>query len=259
MARAVVRPTIVAMETTVHEIADGVYRLSTYLPEIAPAGFTINQFLLTPTSRCCSTAACAGCSRSCPRPCPGCVPVERLRWITFGHVEADECGAMNQWLAVAPSAEVAHGALGCAISIVDMADRPPRVLADGEVLDLGGKGGNIDTPHVPHGWDAGGAVDETTATLLCGDLFTQVGGEGPELVHHADIVNPAIQAEDMFRVTCLTSSTAPTVRSLADLAPRTLALMHGPSFAGDCAGCAARPRRRLRRATHHDCRTQRRV
>jgi flavorubredoxin len=163
------------------------------------------------------------------------LPVERLRWITFGHFEADECGSMNDWLAVAPRAQVAHGAVACDLSLVDLASRAPRVLADGEVLDLGGKKIRfIDTPHVPHGWDAGVIHEETTATLFCGDLFTQVGS-GPA-VTSADIVEPAIQSEEMFQFTSLGPLTGPTVRKLADLSPRTLALMHGPSFTGDAAG-----------------------
>src|SRR6202030_4493970 len=118
-------------------------------------------------------------------------PVERLRWITFGHVESDECGAMNDWLAAAPRATVAHGAVGCDVSLNDLADRPPRSLADGEVIDLGGKRvRHIDTPHVPHRWEARVLFEETTDTLLCGDLFTHVGN-GPALTDH-DIVGPAI-------------------------------------------------------------------
>ncbi|MFC7718555.1 oxygen-binding di-iron domain-containing protein [Nonomuraea recticatena] len=104
------------------------------------------------------------------------MPVERLRWVTFGHLEADECGSMNSWLAAAPHAQIAHGALGCLVSVNDLADRPPRPLADGEVMDLGGKRmRRIETPHVPHGWDAGLFFEETTGTLLCGDLFTSMG------------------------------------------------------------------------------------
>jgi glyoxylase-like metal-dependent hydrolase (beta-lactamase superfamily II) len=99
------------------------------------------------------------------------VPVEELRWITFGHLAAGECGAMNSWLAAAPGAEVAHGAMGCLVSVNDLADRPPRPLQDGEVLDPGGRRvRRIDTPQVPHGWDAGLLFEETTGTLLCGDL-----------------------------------------------------------------------------------------
>jgi flavorubredoxin len=106
--------------------------------------------------------------------------------------------------------------------------------ADGDVLELGGhRLRTIATPHVPHGWEAQVMFDETTRTLFCGDLFTQVG-EGPALVHDADIVQPALDAEDLFGATALTAATAPTLRALADLEPRTLALMHGPAHAGDC-------------------------
>jgi flavorubredoxin len=89
------------------------------------------------------------------------MPIERLRWISFGHVESDECGSMNQWLAAAPNAEVAHGATACLVSLNDIADRPPRMLADGEVLDLDGKRVRwIDTPHVPHAWESGLMFEE---------------------------------------------------------------------------------------------------
>jgi flavorubredoxin len=236
LAQPAGRPTIVGMETTVHEIADGVYRLSTYVPEVSPAGFTFNQFLLDGDEPLLFHCGLRGLFPLVSEAMTRVLPVKRLRWITFGHVEADECGAMNQWLAAAPSSQVAHGELGCAISINDMADRPPRPLAEGEVLDIGGhRLRQISTPHVPHAWEAQVLFDESTGTLLCGDLFTQVGG-GTALVHDTDMISPALEAEDMFRDTCLTPSTAPTMRSLAELNPRTLALMHGPSFAGDCAG-----------------------
>lgn len=163
------------------------------------------------------------------------LPPERLRWIAFGHYEADECGAMNEWLAIAPRAEVAHGHTGCLVSLNDMADRPPRTLADGEVIDLGGmrRLRYIDTPHVPHGWEAGVMLEESSGTLLCGDLFTQLG-DRPALVED-DIVGPAIQAEEIFRYSSLSPGMAGTIRKLAGLSPRTLALMHGPAYAGDGA------------------------
>jgi len=224
------------METRINEIAEGVYRLSTLVEGITPDGFTFNQFLLDADEPLLFHCGLRGLFPLVSEAVSRVLPVERLRWITFGHVEADECGAMNQWLAAAPSAQVAHGELGCAISIADMADRPPRPLAEGEVLDIGGhRLRQISTPHVPHAWEAQVLFDESTGTLLCGDLFTRVGREAA-LVHDTDMVSPALEAEDMFHDTCLTPSTAPTMRQLAELAPRTLALMHGPSFAGDCAG-----------------------
>jgi flavorubredoxin len=227
------------METRVCEIADGIYRLSTFVPEIAaPAGFTFNQFLIDAEDpllfHCGPRAMFPSVSAAVARV----LPPEQLRWIAFGHVEADECGAMNAWLAAAARATVAHGAIGCMVSLNDLADRPPRALADGEVIDLGGKRvRHIDTPHVPHAWEARVLYEETTGTLLCGDLFTHLG-DGPA-VTSTDIVGPAVVAEDAFRATCLTPSTAPTIRRLSALAPRTLALMHGSSFTGDCAGALA--------------------
>jgi flavorubredoxin len=145
------------METRIDEIGDRIYRLSTYVPDIVPpAGFTFNQFLVLGDE---PLLFHAGFRRMFPlvsEAVSRIMPVENLRWITFGHYEADECGAMNEWLAVAPNAQVAHGMTGCSVSLNDMADRPPRVLANGEAIDIGGKRIRyIDTPHVPHGWDAG--------------------------------------------------------------------------------------------------------
>jgi flavorubredoxin len=140
---------------------------------------------------------------------------------------------MNQWLAAAPAAQVVHGATACMVSLNDLADRPPRILADAEVLDLGGRRVRwIDTPHVPHAWESGLMFEETTQTLLAGDLFTQVG-DGPALTRES-IVEAAAQTEDAFRSTSLTTRTAATIRRLAGLQPRTIAVMHGSCFAGDC-------------------------
>ncbi|ARZ71978.1 beta-lactamase [Streptomyces albireticuli] len=218
------------METTVTEIAPDVYRLSTY---ISDADFLFNQFLIDAEEpllfHCGLRTLFPLVSDAVARV----TPVAGLRWLTFGHVEADECGAMNSWLADAPRAEVAHGAMGCLVSVNDMADRPPRPLDDGEVLDLGGKRVRyLATPHVPHGWDAGLLFEETTGTLLCGDLFTRVG-DAPALTE-SEIVGPALAAEDVFGASCLTADTAPTMRRLAGLAPAALGLMHGPSYTGDC-------------------------
>jgi flavorubredoxin len=224
------------METRVDEIADGIYRLSTFVPEVAPpAGFTFNQFLVLGDE---PLLFHTGLRRMFPpvrEALARIIPPGRLRWITFGHYEADECGAVNEWLAVAPHAEAAHGHTGCLVSLNDMADRTPRMLADGETVDLGGgrRVRWLDTPHIPHGWDAGVLYEEASGTLLCGDLFTQLG-DGPALTE-ADVVGPAIAAEDLFGSSSLNPTMGPTIRRLADLAPRTLALMHGPSFAGDGA------------------------
>ncbi len=162
------------------------------------------------------------------------MPVDRLRWIAFGHVEADECGSMNLWLAAAPKAQVVHGHTACIVSLNDLADRPPRALANGEVLDIGGgRGRYIDTPHVPHAWESGLLYEEVTGTLFCGDLFAQMG-QGPAIAGNG-IVGAAIAAEEAFQSTSLTPATASTIRALAALKPRRLAVMHGSCYAGDCA------------------------
>ncbi len=222
------------METSISEIADGIYRISTFVPDIAPpAGFTFNQFLVLGDE---PLMFHTGLRKMFPlkrEALSRLIPPERLRWIAFGHFEADECGAMNEWLGVAPQAQLAHGRTGCMVSLNDMADRAPRELQDGEIIDLGrGKRVRyIDTPHIPHGWDAGVVYEESTGTLLCGDLFTQLGN-GPALTE-GDIVGPAIAAEDLFKYSCLNPDMGTTIRALAKLSPRRLALMHGPSFSGD--------------------------
>ena len=228
------------MNTRVTEIADGIYRLSTFVPEIEPpAGFVFNQFLIVGDE---PLLFHTGQRKMFPlvREALGrVIAPESLRWITFGHFEADECGAMNEWLAIAPDAQVAHGQTGCSVSLNDLADRAPRALEDGEVIELG-RGKRVrylDTPHTPHGWDAGLIYEETTATLMCGDLFTQLG-DGPALTE-ADIVEAAIAAEDLFNYSSLNPTMGATIRRLAALSPRTLALMHGPSFRGDARGALA--------------------
>lgn len=223
------------MTTKVDEIGPGIYRLSTLVPNIGPTGSTFNQFLIDDDEPLLFHTGHRSMFPSVVEAIRRVMPIERLRWITFGHVESDECGAMNQFLAAAPRAQVAHGQLGCSVSLDHMADRPPRPLVDGEVIELGAKRvRHIDTPHVPHGWEARVLFEETTGTLLCGDLFTQLG-DGPALTYD-DILSPAAQAEDVFAYSCLAPSTPATIERLAALEPTTLAVMHGSSFGGDCRG-----------------------
>jgi flavorubredoxin len=221
-----------AMQPTVDEIAAGIYRISTWVPEVSPDGFTFNQFLVLGEEPLLFHTGPRGMFPLVAEAVARVTPVESLRWISFGHLESDECGSMNMWLAAAPASQVAYGALGCNISLNDMCDRPPRALGDGEVLDLGGKRvRQISTPHLPHGWEAQVLFEETTGTLLGGDLFTQVGG-GPALTT-GDLVGPALAAEGMFHATSMTPGTGRMLRALGDLRPTTIAVMHGPSFSGD--------------------------
>jgi len=221
------------METRVSEIASGVYRLSTFVPEVAPpAGFTFNQFLIDADEPMLFHCGHRRMFPSISAAVAKVMPLERLRWISFGHVEADESGAMNLWLQAAPDAQVAHGQMGCEVSIGDLADRPPRALAEGEAIDLGGKSMRwLSTPHVPHGWEAGVFYEEAAGTLFCGDLLTHVG-DGPA-VTSGDILGPAIAAESGFHAMTMAPGTAGILERLAALKPRRLALMHGSSFEGD--------------------------
>ena len=220
------------MQATVDEISDSIYRISTWVPDVSPEGFTFNQFLVVGDEPLLFHTGARALFPLVAEAVASVVPVESLRWITFGHVESDECGAMNMWLAAAPDSQVAHGALGCMVSLNDLCDRPPRPLEEGEVIDLGTKRlRQISTPHVPHGWEAQVLFEETTGTLLCGDLFSAIG-KGPALTT-GDVVGPAMAAEAMFHATCLAPHTAATLRGLGDLQPTTLGIMHGSSFQGD--------------------------
>lgn len=223
------------MKTRIDQIADGIYRISTLFPEIAPpAGFGFNQFLVTADEPLIFHCGMRGLFPAVLAAVQTVTPVSSIRWISFGHVEADECGSMNAWLAAAPNAQVVHGRTACLVSLNDLADRPPRPLADGEVLDLGGKRVRwIDTPHVPHAWESGLMFEETTGTLFCGDLFTHAG-DGPALTKE-DIAPAAIATEQAFQSVSLGPATGPTIRHLKRFAPRRLATMHGSTFEGDCA------------------------
>ena len=222
------------MTARVDEIEDGIFRLSVLVPEIGPPqGFTFNSFLVVDDEPLLFHAGQRAMFPAFSAAVAGLIPLESLRWISFGHVEADECGAMNLWLAAAPHSQVAHGEIACSVSLNDLADRPPRALADGEVIATGRRALRfLATPHVPHGWESGLLFEEGSATLFCGDLFTQLG-DAP--LTEGDLVRPAAAAEEMFHATSLGPHTAPTIRRLAALAPRTLALMHGPAFRGDGA------------------------
>lgn len=227
------------MAAQITEIANGIFRMSVLVPEMGPPeGFTFNSFLIVDDEPLLFHAGQRGMFPLFSAAVASVIPVERLRWISFGHVEADECGAMNLWLQAAPNAQVVHGATACMVSLNDLADRPPRVVADGEVIQTGGRRVRyIDTPHVPHAWESGVIFEETSDILFCGDLFTQFGAEA---TREDDIVPAAIAAEDAFHSSSVGPATAPTLRRLAELRPSALALMHGPTYFGDGAAALDR-------------------
>jgi flavorubredoxin len=221
------------METRVDEIADRIYRISTLIPGVAgPAGLTFNQFLIDADQPLLFHTGQRPLFPAISAAVASVIDIARLRWITFSHVESDECGSLNEWLAVAPKAVAAHGRIGCNIWLNDMADRAPRALADSEVLDLGGKKvRRLDTPHLPHCWDAGLIYEETTGTLFTSDIFTQPGNCAA--LTEGDVFGPALALEKVLPFTAVALETVTMLRKLAALSPRKLALMHGPSFSGD--------------------------
>ncbi len=225
------------MQTTIDQISDRIYRISTCIPQIAPGGFSFNQFLLDADEPLLYHTGMRALFPAVREAVEKVMPLPRLRWIAFAHLEADKCGAANEFLAAAPHAQVAHGTLGCLLSLDDQCLRPPRPMADGEVLELGGAAlarrvVEIATPHVPHNWESHMFFEQQTGTLFCGDLLTQLG-DGPAITS-GDILGDAIAAEEMFHQTSLGPAVPATYRRLADLQPRRLAIMHGSSYAGDC-------------------------
>ncbi len=226
------------MHTNVDQIADRIYRISTCIPELAPGGFTFNQFLVDAEEPLLYHTGMHQLFPLVREAVERVMPVERLRWLAFAHLEADECGSVNDFLQVAPNAQVAHGALGVMLSLNDHCVRPPRPMAEGEAIDLGGASLarrviEIGTPHVPHNWESHVFFEEETRTLFCGDLLTQLG-DGPAL-RTDDIIEDAVAAEELFHQTSMGPAIPETYRRLAELQPKRLAVMHGSSYEGDCA------------------------
>lgn len=221
--------------TNVHEIASGIYRISTSIPPSEmPGGFTFNQILLVDEA---PLLFHTGPRRMFPlvREAVEHVlgDVGKLRYVGFSHYEADECGSLNEWLAVAPQAEAVCSMVGAMVSVNDIAIRPPHPLADGEELSLGKKRVRwLDTPHLPHNWECGYLFEATTRTLLCGDLFTHGGAELPALTE-SDVLGPSIAMWKAMGGIALEANTRRLLEKLASTEPTTLALMHGSSYRGN--------------------------
>jgi flavorubredoxin len=225
------------MDTTVTEIAPDIYRLSTWAPSY---GIQFNQFLIRDDEPTLVHTAFRKLFPTTRAAVATLLDPARLRWVGYSHFEPDECGALNEWLAVAPQAEAVCGFVGAHVMLADFADRPPRVLADDEVVATGRhRLRYLRTPHVPHCWDAGLLFDETTRTLFCSDLFFHPGN--PEPLIDTDIVSPARLAMEKSRSGPMahdvpyTPYTDGILHRLGRLAPETLAVMHGSSFTGDGA------------------------
>jgi len=219
--------------TNVHEIADGVYRINT--PVDIPGGlaFNFNQYLLVDDEPLLFHTGPRQLFPLVREAIAALMPVERLRHIGFSHVEADECGSLNLLLGVAPQAQALCSRIAAMVSVNDLADRPPRALADGEQLVLGRHTVQwLDTPHVPHGWDCGLLMDVSHGTFFCGDLFTQ-GGTGELALTESDILGPSEAFRQPLDYFAHAPQTAATLARLAQLQPRTLACMHGSAWRGD--------------------------
>ena len=220
--------------TRVDEVAEGIFRISTPVAAV-PGGFTFNQFLVVDAE---PLLFHTGPRRMFPlvrEAVAAVLPPESLRYVGFSHFEADECGALNEFLAVAPGAAPVCGRIAAMVSVDDVADRKARALGDGETLALGRHSVRwLDAPHVPHGWECGFLFEESTRTLLCGDLFTQGGAEHAP-VTESDVLEPSEAFRAAMDYWAHAASTGATLERLAALSPATLACMHGAAWRGDGA------------------------
>ena len=221
--------------TSIFEIGEGIYRISTPVPPIPalPAGFTFNQFLIADDE---PLLFHTGPRRMFPlvrEAVEAVIPVSSLRYLGISHFEADECGALNEFLEAAPRAIPLCGAVAKMVSVDDVADREALGLGDGEKLSLGKHTvGWIDTPHLPHGWDCGYLFEQATSTLFCGDLFTQPGAEHPPLIE-GDILGPSEAMRDAMDYYAHTKNTGELIAKLAATEPTALACMHCSSWSGN--------------------------
>ena len=218
------------------EIAPNIYRISIYAPW---GGFQFNHFLVKDDEPLLFHTGLRGMHAEIREAVSKLVNVSELRHISFSHFESDECGALNEWLGVATKADVICGQISALVSVNDFIGREARALADGESFSTGKlRFRYCKTPHLPHGWDAGLLFEETQKTLLCSDLFHQNGDV--EAITSDDVVGRSCEAMKVYQAGILaeyvpyTPLTAQNLSKLAELKPKTLAVMHGSSFTGDC-------------------------
>ena len=221
--------------TNLHEIAPGIYRINTPIQIPGGPDFNFNQYLVADDE---SLLYHTGPRRMFPLVAEAIgkvLPLERLRYVAFSHFEADECGSLNDFLAAAPAAVPVSSQVAAMVSVNDVADRPARALADGEVLKLGRHSLKwLDAPHVPHAWENGFMMELETRTMLCGDLFTQ-GGSGTVALTESDILGPSEAFRAPMDYYAHSPETSATLERLAREQPQVLAVMHGSAFRGDGA------------------------
>jgi flavorubredoxin len=222
--------------TNVEEIADGIYRINTPLSEqVVPGGFSFNQYLILDEEPLLFHTGPRKLFPLVREAVAAVIPVGRLRYVGLSHVEADECGSINEWLAAAPRAEPLCGQVAAIVSMGDLADRPPRAVANGETISLGTHRVRwFDTPHLPHAWECGFLLEESTRTLLCGDLFTQPGS-GRQPLTETDILGPSEHFRQQMDYFSHSKNAPALIERLAATHPRTLGCMHGSAGRGDGA------------------------
>ena len=221
--------------TNIYEITDGIYRINTPVLFENGNSFSFNQYLIADDEPLLFHAGPRKMFPLVREAVASVLPVDQLRYIAFSHVEADECGSLNEWLAVAPQSVPLCGTVAAMVSIEDLADRSPRALADGEVITLGKHHVRwFDAPHVPHAWDCGFLTEESTRTLLCGDLFTQGGADLPPITE-SDILGPSEAFRQRMDYFSYTKDSRLILERLACTEPTTLACMHGSAWSGDGA------------------------
>lgn len=224
------------MRTRIDEITDGIYRISTAIPPGAmPGGFTFNQFLIADDEPLVFHTGPRKLFAATRDAIKRVLPPGSIRYVAFSHFEPDECGALNEFLGVAPNATPICSRISAMVNMSDYADREARGLADGERLELGRHTVQwLDAPHVPHGWDCGFIAELGTRTLFCGDLFTQFGAEHAPVTTD-DILGPSDVARRNLDYYAYSPSTSVVIERLAAIEPQTLACMHGASWSGDGA------------------------
>lgn len=220
--------------TRIDEVDAGIYRISTPVPpSVVPGGFSFNQYLVVDDEPLLFHTGMKKLFPLTRQAIETVLPLSKLRWLGFAHVEQDECGALAEFLAAAPEARPLCGAMQAMLAMQDLTDRPPEVLADGASKSLGKRRVTwIDAPHVPHGWDNGFLVEATTRTLFGGDLFTQAGADNPP-VNESDVLGPSEGMRQMMDYYAHAPATRSVLERLASTEPALIACMHGSAFRGD--------------------------